>query len=148
MSSTEFYGVRTLSVSVRYDDLGPEGHVNNVASVRIVEEARRAYLGRPVTLHSTAGGLLDSLPKNVRHMVRKQDFDYRRELWYQASPLLVDFWVSDIGTTSFRLCSSIRTCAAADPAVVAEAVIVLVSEETRKPWPMPDEFRHRLRSFS
>ncbi|MFE5641532.1 acyl-CoA thioesterase [Rhodococcus sp. NPDC056516] len=132
-----------MSVAVRYDDLGPEGHINNVASVRIIEEARRTYLGRPVTLHA-ARGLLEPLPTTVRHLVRKQEFEYHQELWYQATPLFVDVWVSAVGTTSFRVHSAIRTCTAADPAVTAEAVIVLVDEETRKPWPIPDEFRPRL----
>ncbi|UGQ40950.1 acyl-CoA thioesterase [Rhodococcus aetherivorans] len=85
------------------------------------------------------GGLLDLVPSYIQHLVRRQDIEYRDELWYQAEPFLVDVWVSAVGTTSFRLGSAIRTSADAEPAVTAEAVIVLVDLETGKPWPIPSE---------
>ncbi|MFF0281067.1 acyl-CoA thioesterase [Rhodococcus aetherivorans] len=140
MSSPELAAVRGTSVpvAVRYDDLGSTGHVDNVASMRIIEEARHTFLGHPVTPRAP-GGLLDLVPSHIQHLVHRQDIEYRDELWYQAEPFLVDVWVSAVGTTSFRLGSAIRTSADAEPAVTAEAVIVLVDLETGKPWPIPCE---------
>lgn len=137
----------SLPVAVRYDDLGPAGHVNNVASLRIVEEARRTFLGRPATPHAP-GGLLDVLPDHVRHLIRHQQVDYRAELWWQAEPFVVDIWVGAVGTTSFRLHSAIRTSPSADPAVVVEAVVVLVDEEARRPWPVDQMCRPPVTSVT
>lgn len=138
--------VRSVSVAVRYDDLGPAGHVNNVASVRIIEEARRTFLGRPVTPGVTGvdPGILDHVPEGVRHLVRRQDIEYREELWYQAEPLVVDLWVSAVGTTSFRIRSEVRASRAAAPAVTAETVMVLADRETGRPWPIPARIAERL----
>lgn len=130
--------VTAVPVAVRYDDLGPAGHVNNVASVRIVEEARRTFLGRPAT-RGAAGGILDHVPASVRHFVRRQDVEYVDELWYQADPFVVCMRVSSVGTTSFRIRSEIRSSPAAEPAVVAETVVVLADSESRRPWPIPPE---------
>lgn len=140
MSSPETDLDRRVSVpvAVRYDDLGPAGHVNNVASVRIIEEARRTFLGRPAT-PGAPGGILDHVPASVRHFVRRQDVEYAGELWFQAEPFVVTMHVTTVGTTSFRIRSEIRTSADAEPAVVAETVMVLADAETRRPWPIPRE---------
>lgn len=130
--------VRSVPVAVRYDDLGPAGHVNNVASVRIIEEARRTFLGRPETPGAT-GGLLDLVPAHVRHFVRRQDVEYLDELWYQETPFVVAMRVTSVGTTSFRLRSEICVSATAEPAVVAETVLVLADRETGTTWPIPGE---------
>ncbi|MFE5702249.1 acyl-CoA thioesterase [Rhodococcus koreensis] len=133
----------SVAVAVRYDDLGPAGHVNNVASMRIIEEARRTFLGRPPTPHAT-GGLLDLVPSHIRHLVRRHDIEYCDELWYRTDPYLVDVWVSAVGKTSFRVRSAIRTAADAEPAVTAESVIVLVDAETGTPWSIPGELGERF----
>lgn len=144
MSSPEIHlGIRSVLISVRFDDLGPAGHVNNVASVRIIEEGRRTFLGRPAT-HGAAGGLLDYVPADVRHFVRRQDVEYLGELWYQADPFVVTMQVTAVGTTSFRLRSEIRSSAAADPAVTAETVLVLADQATSTPWPIPSEIADLL----
>lgn len=138
MSSPE---VRSVPVAARYDDLGPAGHVNNAASVRIIEEARRTFLGRPVTPGATGidAGILGHVPTSVRHLVRRQDIAYHDELWYQADPFVVDLWVSTVGTTSFRIRCEVRASRSASPAVTAETVMVLADTETGKPWPIPPE---------
>ncbi|WP_418060653.1 acyl-CoA thioesterase [Pimelobacter simplex] len=141
----EVRSVLTVPVPVRYDDLGPAGHVNNVAAVRIIEEARRTFLGRPLT-PGAAGGLLDHVPGSVRHLVRRQDVEYADELWYQSAPLVVTMWVSAVGTTSFRIRSEIRASLDTGPAVTAESVMVLVDRETGRPWPIPRDVADRLRA--
>lgn len=140
MSSPDLDTASTTSVAmaVRFDDLGPAGHVNNVASVRIIEEARRTFLGRPTTPHA-AGGILDHVPTSVRHFVRRQDIEYAGELWYQTAPFVVTMRVTAVGTTSFRIRSEVRSSASAEPAVTAETVMVLADDETRRPWPIPRE---------
>lgn len=145
MSSPETTAARVTSVpvAVRYDDLGPAGHVNNVASVRIIEEARRTFLGRPTT-PGAAGGILDHVPADVRHFVRRQVIEYDGELWYQDQPFLVTMHVTTVGTTSFRVRSEIRSSTSAEPAVTAETVMVLAEAESRRPWPIPGEVAERL----
>lgn len=146
VSSPELSRVRSVPVAVRYDDLGPAGHVNNVASVRIIEEARRTFLGLPVTPGATGvdAGILDHVPASVRHLVRRQDIEYHDELWYQGDPFVVDLWVSTVGTTSFRIQCEVRVSRQAEPAVTAETVMVLADRETGRPWPIPAEIADRL----
>ena len=52
---------------------------------RIIEEARRTFLGRPETPGAT-GGLLDLVPAHVRHFVRRQDVEYLGGLWTISDP--------------------------------------------------------------
>ncbi|WP_344044397.1 acyl-CoA thioesterase [Nocardioides panacihumi] len=136
MSSAEPGPERSFPVSVRYDDLGPAGHVNNVASLRIIEEARRTFLGRPAT-PGAARGILDHVPTHVRHLVRRQEIEYCGELWFQAAPFVVTMQVTAVGRTSFRLRSGIRTSATAEPAVIAETVMVLADRTAGETWPIP-----------
>jgi acyl-CoA thioester hydrolase len=143
VSSPDRHHARTVPVAVRYDDLGPAGHVINAATVRIIEVARRTFLGRPST-PGASGGLFDHLPDHVHHVVRRQDVEYAAELGYQVTPFLVTMWVTGVGTTSVRLHSEIRDQADRPPGASAETVIVLCDGGTGLPWPIPAEIAGRF----
>lgn len=139
MSSPEL----SVPIAIRYDDLGPAQHVNNVAAVRIIEEARRTFLGRPKAPGS-GPGILDHVPPHVRHLIRRQDVEYSAELWIQPEPLIVTMKVVAVGRTSFRLRSEIRAHARAEPAVIAETVLVLADATTGATWPIPADVSELL----
>jgi acyl-CoA thioesterase FadM len=118
--------------------------VNNVASLRIIEESRRAVFGRPAVPGCSDPGLLTSLDGHIRHVVRRQVLEYRAEMWLSSGPLTVRHRVAGIGTTSFVLTSEIYPDRSSDVAVRAEAIMVLIDAGTRRPLPLPPELRTAL----
>lgn len=115
--------------------------MNNVASLRIVEESRRAVLGRPAAAGLNGAGLLTSLDDSLQHVVRRQLLEYNAELWFAAAPLTVRHRVAGVGTTSFVLSSGVYAPMSGTAAVRAEATIVLIDAEARTARPLPDDLR-------
>ncbi|MUL43122.1 acyl-CoA thioesterase [Streptomonospora sp. PA3] len=99
---------------VRFADLDPLNHVNNVRMLTYLEDARIAFLrpdfgpGRPGPL----GGLV----------VARHEIDYLRPILMRTEPVRVETWVTEVRNASFRLSYEIRD----DDHVYARAVSVLV----------------------
>lgn len=86
---------------VRFSDLDPYGHVNNVAYFEYYQEARIATLAR------IGDGYMadDGFPPMV---VARADIEYALPILFRHEPYDVDTWVSKIGTKSMVLESVIR----------------------------------------
>lgn len=86
----------TFPCPLRWCDQDTYGHVNNVQTLRLLEEARVALFfdqGPSLGVHSFEGSLVV-----VRH-----EIDYRRPLLYRPEPIMIDVWVSKLGNSSFTL---------------------------------------------
>lgn len=122
-----------VDLTVRFSDLDPMGHLNNVAVVRMLETGRVDYCHDQGLMGETAPSfVLAAL--NVRY--RAQGF-YRDVLHLGTR-------VAAVGRTSFTLAH--RVWRPADEATVAEAeaVLVVLGEDRRTPAPIPDAWRARL----
>lgn len=140
-------GHRPLLVTtaeLRFGDLGPLGHVNNVALLAIIDESRRAVLGKPAVLTGSVPGLLDSLDDDMRHVLRHQVTEYERELWFSSSPLTVKHRVGRVGHRSFALSSTVWARGEVTPSVKTESTFVLIDAVTRTSRAIPDQLRARL----
>ena len=97
-----------VPVPVRWEDLDAYEHVNNVAMLRILEEARISAFWRhpgatPAELVPTA--VLDSGPEATSHtVVARQEIEYLRPLTYTRVPVQVQLWLGAIGGASIDVC--------------------------------------------
>ncbi|MBX9388384.1 acyl-CoA thioesterase [Streptomonospora nanhaiensis] len=108
---------------VRFADLDPLNHVNNVRMLTYLEDARIAFLrwDIPEESHTRLGGLV----------VARHEIDYLKPILLRRDPVRVETWVTEVRTASFRLAYEIRD----DDHVYARAMSVLVGYDTAKQAP-------------
>ena len=102
--------VFTYLCPLRWSDQDTYGHINNVQTLRLLEEARVALFfeqGPAHGIQSFEGSLVV-----VRH-----EIDYRRPLMYTPEPIVIEVWVGAIRNSSFTLGYRVRD----DTQVYAEA---------------------------
>ncbi|WP_083664994.1 thioesterase family protein [Kocuria sp. CNJ-770] len=96
MTVTQQSGV-LCRVTMRWGDMDPYGHVNNVEVVRLLEEARIAALGVPVgTGHEVEAPLIpffSVLPAGTQALITENRIKYLRSLEYRNTPVEVRVWV-------------------------------------------------------
>lgn len=97
MSSAEPSGGRGLEVPVvvRWSDMDAFGHVNNVAVLRLLEEARIAAFAH------LGGDGPTMLQTGV--LVARHEVEYRLPLVWRPQPVPVHLWVTAVGGASFDL---------------------------------------------
>lgn len=91
-------------VQVRYADLDPLNHVNNVRMLTYLEEARISFL----RWHGPEGetALFGDL------VVARQEAEYLAPLLPRREPVRVETWVSEVRRAAFNLCYEVRDDAA------------------------------------
>ncbi len=119
----------TVDVQVRYSDLDPNNHVNNVAYFALMETGRVNFL------HSLTPSLRGHM------VVGRAECDYRKEIPGGVRTVQVTLSVEKIGTTSFVLLHEIR----ADGQLCGVGRTVQVAlDESRRPRPLTDDERATL----
>lgn len=109
----------TFRCQVRWDDMDAFGHVNNVTFFAYMQEARTGML--------FAGEAAEHIPDLIKGVVvARHEIDYRRPLEWRPEPIAVDVWAAQVKAASFALRYEIRDQLATPPAVLAEAMTVLV----------------------
>ena len=118
---------------VRWSDLDPYGHVNNVRVFDFVAEARirLGSDGRETRMHHAAS-------QGLTWMVARQDVDYLGQIAHRVEPYLVRSAIGRVGRTSVTIVAEV-----VDPrtaAVLAPTSTVLVSGDTAgRPVPLPED---------
>lgn len=125
MAETPF----VVEIQLRWGDMDPLNHINNVQFARIIEEARVRAMREWFTKEDRAFAIL----------VARQEIEFVTPLLYSVEPALIEIWVSRMGTKSFdfgyriksaegQVCALAETtCAAVDlesglPIAVSESV--------------------------
>ncbi|MDX1512660.1 MAG: thioesterase family protein [Gammaproteobacteria bacterium] len=121
--------------TLRYNDLDPNGHVNNVATCMFLEDGRVSFRRQHYT------GLVEDILTGF--VLARYTIEYLRPLHFPGSV--------DIGTTIVRVGRSSytfgqgvfqdETCVA-----TAEAVQVRISPDTGRSMPLDDDFNALLQS--
>jgi len=122
-----------IEIELRWSDQDINGHVNNVAILSVMEEARiRATQEWTATTPGMSG------PPRI---ARSLNTNFDREVRYGVATS-VWVWVPRVGTTSFvlghLLVQDDRPCA------YTEATMVVLDEATGRPKPHDDTFRKEL----
>jgi acyl-CoA thioester hydrolase len=124
--------------TVRFDDLDSYGHVNNVTFAEYLQEARVAF----------AHQMLDAGAANVGYVVARQALDYRAPVGFRTDPLIVDMWVTRLGTTSFTAAYDVRDAdPGSAPYVSAHTVIVAFDPQTERPRPLSERERKAITDY-
>ncbi|MBU4337761.1 MAG: acyl-CoA thioesterase [Actinobacteria bacterium] len=136
-----------VPVQLRWSDLDAYAHVNNVAMLTLLEEARiAAFWSRPSGAPAPTTAVLDAGPgADSRTLVARQEIDYRLPLGYQREPVTVVLWLGHLGGASMDVCYEVRDLAPEVPgsAVFARAVstVVLVDASSGRPRRMTEQER-------
>jgi acyl-CoA thioester hydrolase len=120
-------------LTVRFADLDPLGHLNNVAIVAMLESGRVDF--------SHDEGLLDG--PVTPFVLAALHVDYRAQGFYR-DVLRLSTGVARIGRTSFTLRQRLWRPADEVTIVDADAVCVVLGEDRRTSAPIPDDMRARL----
>lgn len=119
--------------TIRYGDMDPQRHVNNVAFASF-SETGRTHLLRAVR----------PAPVGCHYVIAKLVIQFRQEITWPGT-IDIGTNVLAIGRTSFTLGQGFfvgEACFA-----TAENVLVLADSESRRPTPLPDDLRQRLAQF-
>ena len=131
----------TVSVPVRWGDLDAYGHVNNVAIMGLLEQARvQAFWETPQpVLPPLAAGA------PVQVVVADAHVAYRRAIAY-AQEVEIEVTVPRVGGASFVIAYAIVVDG--EVAVEATTTLALVDAATWRPLRLDPEQRARLAAFS
>ena len=99
---------------LRWHDLDAQQHINNVAFIAYMQEARVDFL---FTQEGAAGGLGQGV------VVASQQIEYVAPMDWRREPITVQVWVTHIGGASFTLAYEIK----ADDRIYAKATSVMVA---------------------
>jgi len=104
-----------IPVAVRWADLDAYGHVNNVAVLRLLEEARVAAFWHPgdgeppyptAVLHAGPGA-------ETTTVVAKHEVEYLAPFGHLRGGVVVELWVGHLGAASMDICYEVHDPAAA-----------------------------------
>lgn len=158
-----------VPVTVRWSDLDAYGHVNNVAIMALLEEARVALFWHSNTLATPeqdaaappgaaapaaatpaaatpAGGAQGdgfASARDLASFVVRQEIEYLRPLGYPSGPLAITIWVSHVGASSIEVCYEVPTL---DGGVAARAMttVIMVDPDSGRPRSLNDHERAPL----
>lgn len=131
LSKAECYAHWTRDV-LRYADTDRQGHVNNAVFVTFLESGRVAILYDPKK---------SLAPEGCSFVIARLVLDYRAEIRW-PNEVAIGTMVTRLGQSSLTFGQGLfvdNNCVA-----VAETVIVLMDEKTRKSRPLPEATREEL----
>jgi len=142
-----------VPVAVRWGDLDAYGHVNNVAVLRLLEEARVAAFWHPgdgEPAHPTA--VLRAGPgADTVTVVAKHEVEYLAPFGHLRDGVVVELWIGRLGGASIDICYEIRGAGGgegaddgarrAGPFVRATSTLVMLDAATNAPRRLGDAER-------
>lgn len=101
-----------VPVPLRWSDLDAYQHVNNVAMLRLLEDARiTAFWRHPEAADGEEWptAVLDTGPHATSHtLVAGQQIEYLRPLAFSRTPVRVEMWIGSIGGASLEVCYEVH----------------------------------------
>lgn len=131
-----------VDIPLRYGDLDPLQHVNNVAYFQFLEEARVRSFGEWTGDPDRAAGLA--------FVVAGQRLEYRSAITYRVKPIRVQMWAVSVGTSSLELGYVVRDHPDTGETVyaVASTTMVHVDPATQRPAPLAEDLKEVLARYS
>lgn len=127
-----------IPVALRWADLDAYGHVNNVAVLTLLEEARiAAFWHHPEAVeqaHPTA--VLDASPgADTVTVVGRQEIEYLEPIGHLREPVSVELWLGALGGASIEVCYEVTATVAGERRVFVQAAttVVMLDAATGRP---------------
>lgn len=138
-----------VSVPLRWADMDAYGHINNIAVVQLLEEARVAVFGVPANTGAGGGGappidLLEGVPEGVRTFVSEHTVKYRAQMPYRPVPLRVRVGVAAVKAVSVEVAYELYDGVDGTLCVTARSVMVFVDGGSGRPVRLTAEQRAAL----
>lgn len=147
-----------VGIPMRWGDMDPYGHVNNVEVVRMLEEARIAAFGIPVgtgdQVIPPVVPLFDSLPDGTQALIAEHRIKYLKALEYRNVPAPVRVWIVKAAGAALILGLEIHDSASGEVCVRAHTQLAFYDPGQRRvlrlskeqqallePWSGPALFR-------
>lgn len=124
-----------IEIPLRYGDLDTLGHVNNVSSSRLMEEARMRF-----GLWSRDNRPMNELREQARMVTASVLNNYIAEIFY-PEPITVYVGVLALGNTSYTISSIMFQAGKA----VGHCRAVLVRSEEGVSTPLPSDLKEQLK---
>jgi acyl-CoA thioester hydrolase len=119
-----------MELPIRFDDLDVLWHVNNVAIIALMQEAR---------VHFSREMALPPLGHGLRTVVAAMNVEYAGEMTYPGM-VEIGSGIASIGRSSYTFAQMIRQNG--QGAVYSQ--ITMVVTDADDPAPIPDSFRHAI----
>ncbi len=131
-----------VPLQLRWSDLDAYGHVNNVAIVGLLEQAR------VLAFWSDADPILPPLTADAATwvLVASIEVTYKRVIDHRTEPIIAEVSVSKCAGASFVV--EYRLIVDGDVCVTATTTMALVESATNAPTRMSPDLRARLLEFS
>ena len=132
-----------IPIPLRWGDLDAYGHINNVETLRLVEEARVRAFWR------ASGDSQDAQPaavlelnaeSDVWSLVARTEIEYLRPIPYTSAPLDVEVWLGKFGGASIEVCFELFSPSGTTPRLLyaqAATTIVTVDAASGRPTRFP-----------
>lgn len=135
-----------VEVPLRWGDMDAYGHINNVAVVRILEEARARGFWKP---HAAASGALPPLEPTeaIWCVVSDLSVRYLAPLHYSHEPVTVHMSVTELRPATFTIAYDVRSPDGGS-SIEASTRIVSVDRSSGSPRRLARESMDALRSLA
>ena len=135
-----------VDLELRWGDQDAYGHINNVAYLRYLEEARVRVLWRGTAREKTGMERHfrgDDSAGGMKTLVVNHQIEYLRVLEYSDEPITIELWIGKLGGSSLEIHYEIIDGSMPERTVAARAIstIVVVDGETLKPTRLSAEGR-------
>ncbi len=138
-----------IPIPLRWGDLDAYGHINNVETLRLIEEARVRAFWR------SAEGDADPTPQptavldltadsSVWSLVSRSEVEYLVPMPYSRAPIDVEVWLGRLGGASLDICFELYSPLGVEPRVLyarAATEIVTVDAASGRPTRIPAQLR-------
>jgi len=126
-------------IVVRYSDLDPQGHVNNVVYLTYLESARLGYY-QQVGIYHPDLKLLTGM------VVVHNEIDYLASIRF-GQAVRVGLRVKSLGTKSITFAFQIETDPEGIPLARGKSVMVTYDNEKAQSIPIPPDWRERILQY-
>ncbi len=134
-----------IPIPLRWGDLDAYGHINNVETLRLIEEARVRAFWRSADADADPNpqptAVLDlTADSTIWSLVSRSEVEYLVPMPYTRAPIDVEVWLGRLGGASIEICFELYSPAGVEPRVLhtrAATSIVTVDAASGRPTRIP-----------
>ena len=141
---------RRVALALRWADTDQYRHINNVAAVRLAEEARIRVLGLPEKPEHFPPGeppVLAVLGTDTFTMTVSQRFEYTAEMPYSGQDVVAEVWLSKASGRSVTMDCRVGSADGEVVYFIARVTGVIMDLATRRPRGLTDAEVERLSAY-
>jgi acyl-CoA thioester hydrolase len=140
-----------IPLPLRWGDLDAYGHINNVETLRLIEEARVRAFWRSADADADPNpqptAVLDlTADSTIWSLVSRSEVEYLVPMPYTRAPIDVEVWLGRLGGASIEICFELYSPEGVEPRVLyarAATAIVTVDAASGRPMRIPAHLREQ-----